>query len=56
MKELSGTKIELTGTDLRATTNAEGRVVIRNLIPGRYQVLAAFPALTMFNACRATRS
>jgi len=48
LRELSGTKITLDGTDLRATTNAQGRVVFRNVLAGTYNLRATFPPLAMF--------
>lgn len=50
LKELAGSKIQLVGTDLVATTNAQGRVIFRNLIPGRYAFRAIFPSLAMFGS------
>lgn len=50
MSERVGAKIMLVGTDLRATTNAQGRVVFRNIIAGKYNLLTTFSSLAMFGA------
>ncbi|MEP6831757.1 MAG: carboxypeptidase-like regulatory domain-containing protein [Gemmatimonas sp.] len=45
---LSGVKVGIVGTELVANTNVEGRVVFRNIVPGRYEFRATFPSLAMF--------
>lgn len=50
MNDRAGTKIALVGTDLRATTNAQGQVVFRNMLAGKYNVLTTFAPLAMFAA------
>lgn len=44
----SGVKVGIVGTELQANTNGEGRVVFRNIVPGRYTFRASYPSLAVF--------
>lgn len=50
LRDRNGVKVELAGTELRATTNRDGTVIFRNLFPGRYAVRTNFANLAMLGS------
>lgn len=52
----AGVKIGIVGTELIGTTNADGRVIFRNIVPGRYNFRASFPALAMFGEVESSKT